>query len=77
MKLATDFLPYLNSSPDWLEHEKVKKVKSLINNCRSDEMLALLMNSVLEEIEIESEKDEPDVYLITKLTEIYRHNKAA
>ncbi|EPN4965790.1 hypothetical protein BA746_00365 [Vibrio parahaemolyticus] len=78
MKLATDFLPYLKREPDWLEHELVKKAKQFISLSNTDEMLANTLEKILEQVEIEREKPEPDKYLIAKLLELYnKHSKVA
>lgn len=78
LKRADELLPYLQEYPEYLEHPTVKKVFSLISVCKTDEQMADLMMKVHEEIELERKKDEPDEYVISRLTEIYfKHNKAA
>ncbi|EIE5877571.1 hypothetical protein LDV99_004500 [Vibrio parahaemolyticus] len=78
MKLATDLLPYLKREPDWLEHELVKKAKQFISLSNTDEMLANTLEKILEQVEMEREKPEPDKYLIAKLLELYnKHSKVA
>lgn len=76
-KTAEELLPYLQAFPEFLEHEKVIKVLGLIKVCSGPEQVANLMDMVSEEIEIESKKDEPDHYLISRLIEIYKANTRA
>lgn len=71
MKTAEEILPYLQEYPDYLEHPTIKKLSGLLKSCISDEQVSALMKSVLEEIEIESNKNEPDQYLISRLYGIY------
>ena len=70
-KTAEELLPYLQEYPEHLEHPTVKKVMGLVGACANDKQLAELMKKVIEEIEIEEAKDEPDFYLIHRLSEIY------
>lgn len=78
MKVATDLLPYLVQEPEWLEHELIKKTKKILKSCHSDGMLADVLNRIQEQVDIEKAKDSPDMYLITKLIELYnQHNKVA
>jgi hypothetical protein len=78
LRRAEDLLPYLQERPEWFEHPTIKKVERLIGSCNRPDALAKLMNSVLEEIQIEQKKPEPDSYLITRLFEIYRkHSKGS
>lgn len=71
MKTAEQLLPYLQEYPDYLEHPTIKKLNSLLKSCTSDEQVSSIMEKVLEEIEIESKKVEPDQYLISRLYGIY------
>ncbi|WP_347368027.1 hypothetical protein [Vibrio vulnificus] len=74
---ADQILPYLKEYPDYLEHPTIKKVQGLINSCQSNELLADLLEKIAEEIELESNKDKPDEYLISRLSEIYLNNSKA
>lgn len=71
LKTAEQLLPYLKDYPDFLEHPTIKKVNTLLNSGISKEQEAHLLEKVLEEIDIESNKDEPDQYLISRLYQIY------
>lgn len=77
MKIATDFLPYLDSNPKWLEHPLVNRAKVLLNNAKSPEMLANVIKEILDEIAIESKKENPDTYLIVRLGELIQKHKVA
>ncbi|ELA9841219.1 hypothetical protein V4F87_003261 [Vibrio parahaemolyticus] len=77
-KSADELLPYLKEYPEYLEHPTVKKAFELIKNCHSDELMAELLEKIKEEIELEISKDEPDEYVISRLSEIYQnHSKVA
>ncbi|MGL4843927.1 MAG: hypothetical protein ACRC2Y_04825 [Aeromonas veronii] len=76
-KTAEELLPYLQEYPEFLEHKQVSKVLGLIKVCPDPEQVANLMDKVREEIEIESQKDDPDHYLISRLIEIYKANTRA
>ncbi|EHM6953372.1 hypothetical protein KGV31_002171 [Vibrio parahaemolyticus] len=74
---ANQLLPYLNEFPEYLEHPTVKKLNSLISSMHSEEQMANLMMKVKEEIELELNKDEPDDYLIARLSQLYFKHTAA
>lgn len=74
LKSAEDILPYLKEYPDYLEHPSIKKVDSVMSMCTTNEQVQELLKSVSEEIEIESNKADPDSYVISRLTEFYLKN---
>ncbi len=77
-KTAEELLPYLQEYPEHLEHPTVKKVLGIIGACMESQQLAELMQKIVEEIEIEEGKEDPDQYLIHRLSNTYlTHNKAA
>ncbi|MGF1787093.1 hypothetical protein L4D00_14960 [Photobacterium swingsii] len=77
LKVASDFLPYLNKNQEWFEHKTVTKAKTYISMCKSPEMLATTLTAINEEIEVEESKLKPDSYLITKLRELINNHKDA
>jgi hypothetical protein len=76
-KTAEELLPYLQEYPEHLEHPTIKKVMGLVKSCNGAQQLAELMKKVLEEIEIEEGKEDPDAYLISRLSELYLSNTKA
>ncbi|MGL4765211.1 MAG: hypothetical protein ACRC2N_09325 [Aeromonas sp.] len=77
-KTAEELLPYLQEYPEHLEHPTIKKVQGAIKTfVQHPKQLAEIMKKVLEEIEIEEGKEDPDQYLIHRLSELYLNNKAA
>ncbi|MCU8498499.1 hypothetical protein M2G70_07450 [Vibrio vulnificus] len=74
-KTADELLPYLKEYPDYLEHDLVKKVLSLLSTVGTEEAKADLLTKISEEIVLEQNKENPDKYLLFRLQEII--NKAA
>lgn len=70
-KTAEELLPYLQEYPEHLEHPTIKKVLGLVGACANANQLAELTKKIVEEIEIEEAKEDPDAYLIHRLSEIY------
>lgn len=78
LRTAEELLPYLKEYPDYLEHPTIKKVNTILSNIKSDEQMAHILKSIAEEIEIETAKDEPDSYLVNRLSQLYiKHSKAS
>ena len=76
VKTAEDILPYLSEFPAYLEHETIIKINSLLSVCKSDEGRADVFDKILEEVELEKSKEKPDLYLISRMTEITKQNNA-
>ncbi|MFM5230921.1 hypothetical protein ACET9H_16910 [Aeromonas media] len=74
---AEEFLPYLSSSPDWLEHPLVKKAKSLLSTAKTEAAIQDRLSVIAETLtdEISKPADEQDQYLITRLYELYKNNQ--
>lgn len=78
LRTAEEILPYLKEYPEYLEHPLIKKLNNTIHTFVTDEQTQSLLKNVIEEIEIESNKHDPDPYVIARLTEFYsNHSKDA
>ncbi|HHG3075760.1 TPA: hypothetical protein ACPVXB_001018 [Vibrio parahaemolyticus] len=73
-RTAEQLLPFLSKYPEHLEHETIKKVNNLLNVCLTEEAKTDLLTKISEEIEQEHNKEDPDLYLIHRLSEIYLNN---
>lgn len=75
LRSPEEIFPYLKQgTPDWLEHEDVKKAKSLLIAARNsfggmvnESGVKLIKQKIKEQIEIESKKKKVDLYLISEL----------
>ena len=79
-KSVSDLFPYLSTeTPDWLEDIRIKKAKSILASiqCHNIGDSANYTNNynhicgkIREEIQMESNKNNPDMYVIDKLTQL-------
>lgn len=79
-KSITDLFPYLNpETPDWLEDARVLQAKDILNSitCHGDlgndnytANIEHVYGKIREEIEMETCKKSPDIYVIRKLEKL-------
>ncbi|WP_068871980.1 hypothetical protein [Edwardsiella tarda] len=74
IKYYDDLLPYLKQDQDWYEHEVVVHTKKTLAQVSKISEFALsdVLDKVNKAIEEERAKDDPDQYLIVKLSQLYR-----